>query len=55
MIKPGEKPIRTKKKNMLLCTVKRNEAGSIDLISRIGNKEDSMSIEEFLAEIYGKD
>lgn len=54
MAKDDEKMLRTKNKNMVICSVKTVADGNVDLIVRNGKKEDSISINEFLTLIYGR-
>lgn len=49
---PDEYEVRTGIDNLLLCTVDVNENGEIDLISRKGNREDHMKLNEFLGRVW---
>ncbi len=53
-MKVNEKEIRTKDKDMLVCTAYEKEKGDYYLIKRFKKKEDEISVGEFLQEIYGK-
>ena len=54
MVKNDEKMVRTKNKNMVICSAKTISDGNVNLIVRNGKKEDSISINEFLTLIYGR-
>ena len=50
----GEVEIRTPEKNLLVCTVKPTEDGSVEIISRHGKQEDRMKMDAFLKEAYAQ-
>lgn len=54
MVRENEIEIRTKEKNMLICTAEVAEDGHIDIIKRDGKKEDRITVEGFLSQIFGK-
>ena len=54
MVRENEIEIRTKEKNMLICTAKIAEDGHIDLIKRNGKKEDHFTVDYFLSQIFGR-
>lgn len=49
-----EKEIRTDTKGMLLCKAVQKENGDYDLIKKDGRKEDSLSVNSFLSQVFGK-
>ncbi len=54
VIKPGERQVRTDGKNMLVCTVIDEPNGQPSIITRLGKKEDTMSVPTLLTKIYGR-
>ena len=54
MVRENEVEVRTEGKNMLFCTAINDEDGNIELICRRGKKEDSISINSLLSQIYGR-
>lgn len=54
MIRNNEVEIRTEN-NMLLCTAITNQDGDYTLISRRGKKEDCISLNSLLSQLYGRE
>jgi len=54
MIHKGEKEIRTDSKKMLICTAVKKDSGDYELIKRDGPKEDRISVDSFLNQLYGE-
>ena len=52
MIGEKEIEVRTDEKDMLICTAMIKKDGQVELISRSGKKEDSISIDRILSKIY---
>ncbi len=54
MVKEAEIEVRTFDKGMLICTAVRMTDGRMKLIGRKGKKEDSILLDDFLTQIYGR-
>lgn len=54
MIKENEIEVRTDEKHMLFCTAQKKPDGSVELISRVGKKEDHISVNSLLSQAFGK-
>lgn len=54
MKRDNEKEIRTELKKMLICTAIKNETGDYELIKRDGPKEDRISVDSFLTQVFGE-
>jgi len=54
MARENEIEIRTEEKRMLICTAIVAKDGHIDIITRAGKKEDRITVERFLAQLFGR-
>ena len=54
MVRDNEIEVRTDDKKMLVCTAVKTETGDVEIIKRVGKKEDRMTVCSFLSQIYGK-
>lgn len=54
MVREDEIEIRTDEKQMLICTAKVAEDGHIDIITRAGKREDRITVERFLFQLFGR-
>ena len=54
MVRENEIEIRTEEKRMLICTAKIADDGHIDIIKRDGKKEDHITVDRFLSQLFGR-
>ena len=54
MARENEIEIRTEEKRMLICTAKVAKDGHIDIITRAVKKEDRITVERFLSQLFGR-